>query len=172
MGNGWFGPRMWYGDQAYHNHQRELVDALTELQGFDVIFKLHHKERTQNPISSYIERTGADVTVKQDTPFTKVVSQADIVLNDWPHTAFLEAMLYGRPIVYLDIGWTDWTEEGRRLLESSLPVVRTTSGWQDRLRETLEAVASGATSCQYDRFLSTFCQPGFDGTPLWEYLQS
>lgn len=164
------GPRFWYDDLDYVEHQFELADVLAHIDDYDVVFKLHYKSRVDNPLPRYIAESGYDIDLVSDRPFTEVLPRADVVLTDRPTTTLLEAMLFGKYVVFLDIGWFEWFDGARETLADCIPIVDRGTGWDDRLRMELEAARTGDRMLNYQPFLEAYCDPRYRPGRLWETI--
>ncbi|MEA5388454.1 hypothetical protein VB779_16395 [Haloarculaceae archaeon H-GB11] len=166
------GPHFWKDDITYHEHQFELARTLVAAGDYDIVFKLSPKRGSGNPIEDRLADASLDdrIDIVRDTPFSRAVERADVVVMDRPTTVFLESMLLNKYIVCLDLGWFRWFEDTRRLVEDSVTVIETDGAWQQALTAELRDVFETGGEQSYVSLINEYCRPEYTPNALWQTL--
>ena len=174
MGDFNYGPYHNLEDTRYFHLQTEVVKALACMDRLQVIVKLHYKDAVANPLKMVIEDECFDtVSVMQQEPLNRVISLADVIVVDFPSTAFLEALASGLPVVVIDNEAPRYHPHAMGLLRSSAIWVEKGEGWQGRLQEAvLRALEQGGIAPEKNLFLREFANLDYRPELLWQELQN
>lgn len=164
-----YGPNFWVADIDYYHHQKEVIDYLADVDGFEVLFKPHYKTRSPTPFPEYIEQQAyTGIQVIRGETLTKVLTSGDVVMLDSPATTLLEAMLLDTHVVYFDIGWFEWLNDAERIVRDSVTYIDTSEDWKRSLDRELARIR-GSTQT-HEKFLNKYCTPEYTPEELWALL--
>lgn len=171
LGNNRHGPHYWYDDTAYFIHQTELVSLLMKQTEFEIIIKLHYKDKMYNPIKDYVKDHGLDkIRIMQKQHLSTVLPKADLVLIDWPSTTLLEALAMNRRVIYLDLGLLKWIPEARNLLKRNTCWIDKKEGWQDIVLQALKNPSCGQGVQLDNAFSKAYAISDYNPTQVWTII--
>lgn len=148
---GWltrYGPRYHINHELYLAWQKRLIEAF---RGCDLTLKKHIKGalefRGMSP-SELLTEIGVDPgAVKVETaPFDRVVNDFDVLIFDTIGNAFNAAVGTRKPIVFLDIEKSGFSERGRELLNERCVVISVDPECPGNLIERIESLQKEAAN--------------------------
>lgn len=142
---GWltrYGPRYHINHELYLAWQKRLIEAF---QGCDLTLKKHikgaHEFRSMGPRELLAEIGVGPEAVKVETaPFEQVVSGFDALIFDTIGNAFNAAVGTRKPIIFLDIEKSGFSERGRELLNERCTVISVDPENPGNLVERIESL--------------------------------
>lgn len=171
LGNGRHGPHYWYDDTAYFIHQIELVSLLMKQAEFEIIIKLHYKDKVHNPLKNYVRDHGLDkIRVAPKQRLSTTLPTADMVLIDWPSTTLLEALAMNKRVIYLDLGLLKWIPEACNLLKRNVYWIDKKEGWQDLVLRALKNPSCGQGVQLDNSFSKAYASSDYNPAQVWTVL--
>ncbi|HUU27580.1 MAG TPA: hypothetical protein VM123_07190 [archaeon] len=139
----WANPNHIDSSTVTYNFQKRLVSLFNDFPDILLVIKLHHSDRDYNPIEQFLAAGNfPNCTVRQKPMFMEYIKASDLVIIDYPGTAFIEALSLGMPICAFSSGFRIYPEikqEFKRcmLYEDDMDL------FFERLSEKLEKLSRG-----------------------------
>ncbi|MFC1986971.1 hypothetical protein ACFLVH_00245 [Chloroflexota bacterium] len=104
-------PSSLFGDQRYHTNyiypdiwywrlQQEIIKILGHFPEIQLIAKLHPRDIVKNPIYDWFRKNPLpNVKIIRDTPFIKLLHEADLFIMDHPSTTLVQALTTNKKII-------------------------------------------------------------------------